>query len=235
MFKNNIAFKPKLIWMIFILLVATAFIPPNSKKVLFFGDSITYNGTSWEGAYINLISRYAKESGISDAEFIGSGVPGDRVTDLYLRMEKDVLSQNPDIVVIFIGVNDIWHKILSGTGTDYKKFGLFYDALVKRLQNQNIQVMLCTPSTIGEKKDFTNECDGDLNKYSQWIRNYAVENNIPLVDLRKAFLDYEVKNNTENKEKGVLTADGVHLKPEGSKLVANEMWKKLKEVINNKH
>ena len=231
MYKNKFVINAKLIWIVFILLVASAFSPPKSKKVLFFGDSITYNGTSWDGAYINLISKYAKESGINDAEFIGSGVPGDRVTDLYLRVEKDVLSQSPDIVVIFIGVNDIWHKILSGTGTDYKKFGLFYDALVKKLQDQDIQVILCTPTTIGEKKDFTNECDGDLNKYSQWIRDYAVKNNIPLVDLRKAFLDYNLKNNAENKEKGVLTADGVHLKPEGSKLVAGEIWKVLKERL----
>lgn len=230
MHQNKTTLNAKLFWIISILLMASAFSPPNTKKVLFFGDSITYNGTSWEGAYINLISKYAKENGISDAEFIKSGIPGDRVTDLYLRVERDVLSQDPDIVVIFIGVNDIWHKILSGTGTDYRKFGLFYDALVKKLQDQNIQVILCTPTTIGEKTDFTNECDGDLNKYSQWIRDYATKNNIPLVDLRNAFLDYNLKNNTENKEKGILTADGVHLKPEGSMLVADEIWKKLKEI-----
>lgn len=212
-------------------LVFTSF-NTDKKKVLFFGDSITYNGTSWDGAYINLIAKYAKDEGFTDTEFIGSGVPGDRVTDLYLRMGKDVLAQSPDIVVIFIGVNDIWHKILSGTGTDYRKFGLFYDALVKKLQSKNIRVVLCTPTTIGEKKDFTNECDGDLNKYSQWIRDYAAENEIPLVDLRKTFLDYELKNNTENKEKGVLTADGVHLKPEGSKLVANTIWEKLKVFMH---
>ena len=221
----------KLSILLIITLIFTSF-NSDKKKVLFFGDSITYNGTSWDGAYINLIAKYAKESEISDVEFIGSGVPGDRVTDLYLRLEKDVLSQNPDIVVIFIGVNDIWHKILSGTGTDYKKFGLFYDALVNKLQDQTIQVILCTPTTIGEKTDFTNECDGDLNKYSQWIRDYAEANKIPHVDLRKAFLDFNLKKNMGNMEKGVLTADGVHLKPEGSKLVAKEIWKIVKSEIN---
>jgi lysophospholipase L1-like esterase len=229
--KNKSYSITKLVWIASILLAVFSFSPPKAKKVLFFGDSITYNGTSWDGAYINLIAKYAKENEISDAEFIGSGVPGDRVTDLYLRVEKDVLAQSPDIVVIFIGVNDIWHKILSGTGTDYKKFGKFYDALVIKLQNQNIQVVLCTPATIGEKTDFTNECDGDLNKYSQWIRDYASENNIPLVDLRKAFLDHNLKNNTDNKEKGILTADGVHLKPDGSKLVADEIWKELRAIL----
>ena len=219
-----------------VALVLLTFISFNNgveKKVIFFGDSITYNGTSWEGAFINLIAKYAKEEGFNNTDFIGSGVPGDRVTDLYLRLERDVLSQSPDIVVIYIGVNDIWHKTLSGTGTDYKKFGLFYDAVVKKLHEQNIQVIICTPTTIGEKTDLTNECDGDLNKYSQWIRDYTKLNDIPLVDLRKTFLQYNLENNTENKEKGVLTADGVHLKPEGDKLVADEIWRVLKTCLTS--
>ncbi|HMI77341.1 MAG TPA: SGNH/GDSL hydrolase family protein, partial [Ferruginibacter sp.] len=78
---------------------------------------------------------------------------------------------------------------------------------------------------IGEKTDFTNELDGDLNKYCNIIRGIAAKNNLPLVDLRKAFLEYNLKYNTANKESGILTTDRVHLNPRGNKLVADEMWK----------
>jgi lysophospholipase L1-like esterase len=37
-------------------------------------------------------------------------------------MEEDVLEKMPDVVVIYIGVNDIWHKTLLRTGTDADKF-----------------------------------------------------------------------------------------------------------------
>lgn len=218
--------------LLLMLSIIMAFKSSGNKKVLFFGDSITYNGTSWEGAYINLTASFATEAGYKAIDFIGSGVPGDRVTDLYLRMEKDVLSKSPDIVVLLVGINDVWHKIRSGTGTDYTKFGLFYDAIVNELQSKGIKVVVCTPSTIGEKTDFTNECDGDLNKYSQWIRAYATEKNLPLVDLRKAFLTYNISHNKNNNEKGILTADGVHLKPKGSELVAEEIWKILEKEIS---
>ena len=52
-----------------------------------------------------------------------------------------------------------------------------------------------------------------------------MKNGLPLVDLRKAFLDYNLKNNSENKESGILTGDRVHLNEKGNQVVAEEMWK----------
>jgi lysophospholipase L1-like esterase len=51
---------------------------------------------------------------------------------------------------------------------------------------------------------------------------------LQLVDLRKAFLEYNLKNNPENKDRGILTADRVHLNAAGNQLVADEIWKKIK-------
>jgi lysophospholipase L1-like esterase len=163
-------------------------------------------------------------------EFIGAGIGGNKVYDLYLRLEKDVLSKNPDIVIIFIGVNDVWHKRTHGTGTDADKFEQFYTALIEKLQEKNIKVVLATPAVIGEKTDFSNELDGDLNKYSSIIRGLAKTYSLPLVDLRQAFLDYNTKNNTENKEAGILTSDRVHLNANGNQFVAAEMWKVIKTL-----
>src|SRR5207237_6619792 len=126
------------------------------------------------------------------------------------------LSKSPKIVVIYIGVNDVWHKKTSGTGTDADKFEKFYRAIITKLEASNAKVIVCTPATIGEKNDFSNELDGDLNKYCNIIRNMATGLDVPLVDLRKAFLDYEVKNNTNNEDKGILTVYGVHLNDKGN-------------------
>jgi lysophospholipase L1-like esterase len=197
------------------------------ERIVFFGDSITQAGVGPKG-YITVLKDMVNAKGLSNKyELIGAGIGGNKVYDLYLRLEDDVLAKDPSTVVIWIGVNDVWHKRSSGTGTDADKFERFYNAIIKKLKAKNIKVLLCTPAVIGEKTDYTNELDGDLNKYAAIIRQIAAANNCELIDLRKAFLDYNLVNNKENQEKGILTTDRVHLNDAGNKLVAEEMYKHL--------
>jgi isoamyl acetate esterase len=214
-----------------VLLVLTSFTyPMQKKKIIFFGDSITEAGVK-PGGYITKVSDLAVSENLSGKyDFIGAGIGGNKVYDLYLRLESDVLSKNPDVVIIFIGVNDVWHKRTYGTGTDADKFEKFYTALIKKLQEKNIKVVLCTPAAVGEKTDYSNELDGDLNRYSSIIRSLAKNNNLPIIDLRNVFLEYNKKFNTENKEAGILTSDRVHLNEKGNQVVAEEMWKVIKTL-----
>jgi isoamyl acetate esterase len=210
---------------VFILM---SFSQVQKKKVIFFGDSITQAGVNPGGYIVKVGEMAAKDNQSSAYDFIGAGIGGNKVYDLYLRMDDDVLSKNPDVVIIYIGVNDVWHKQSHGTGTDYDKFEKFYNALIAKLQAKNIKLILATPAVIGERTDFSNQLDGDLNRYSSLIRSIAEKNKLPLVDLRKSFLDYNLKNNPENKESGILTSDRVHLNEKGNELVAAEMWKAIK-------
>jgi lysophospholipase L1-like esterase len=199
----------------------------QKQRVIFFGDSITQAAVQPKG-YITVMGNMLKQKGLADRyELIGAGVSGNKIYDLYLRIEEDVLAKNPDVVFIYVGVNDVWHKRSSGTGTDADKFEKFYNAVIKKLKDKNIKVILCTMATIGERTDFSNEQDGDLNYYANIIRQIAKNNNCPLVDLRKAFLDYNLANNKENKDRGTLTTDRVHLNEKGNQLVAEEMLKAL--------
>lgn len=214
--------------LVFAIIVLCAFTNFQKKqRIVFFGDSITQAGVQPTG-YITKLGELFKQKGISNNyELVGAGIGGNKVYDLYLRMEDDVLSKNPDIVVIWVGVNDVWHKRSSGTGTDADKFEKFYNAIIKKFQAKNIKLFLCTPAAIGERTDFSNELDGDLNRYSSIIRSIAQKNSCGLIDLRKAFLDYNLQNNKENKESGILTNDRVHLNEKGNQFVAEEMMKVL--------
>jgi lysophospholipase L1-like esterase len=202
-------------------------IQPKSTKVVFFGDSITQAGAKPGGYIVKMKDALTQKSLGSQYDLIGAGIGGNKVYDLYLRMEDDVLSLNPDVVFIWVGVNDVWHKQSSGTGTDPDKFEKFYTAIINKLLDKHIRVILCTPAVIGEKTDFTNQQDGDLNAYSQIIRNLAQKWHCGLVDLREIFHNYELKNNPGNKESGILTVDRVHLTEAGNQLVAEKMLEAL--------
>lgn len=79
-------------------------------------------------------------------ELMGAGIGGNKVYDLYLRTEQDVLSKNPDMVVIWVGVNDVWHKRSHGTGTDADKFEKFYTAIIKNTTAESQSSALHTSS-----------------------------------------------------------------------------------------
>ena len=199
----------------------------QKKRVIFFGDSITEAGVK-PGGYISVLGDLMKQKGLDqNFELQGAGIGGNKVYDLYLRLDEDVLGKKPDVVVIWVGVNDVWHKSSYGTGTDEDKFEKFYTAIIKKLQAANVQVIVCTPAAIGERTDFTNSQDGDLNQYSQIIRNVAQKNNCKVIDLRKVFLDYNIANNKANQASGTLTTDGVHLNEKGNGLVAEQMLSAL--------
>lgn len=198
-------------------------------KVIFFGDSITELAVKNKG-YINVLKNLLNNEKESNFEIVGSGISGNKIYDLYLRLETDVLNLNPDIVIIFVGVNDVWHKSLLGTGTDENKFILFYEAIIQKLKSKGIKIALTTPALIGEKKNCTNKHDGELNSYSQIIRDLAAKHNLFLCDLRKDFQDYILLNNIENLSKGILTTDGVHLNEKGNEFAAKKFLELIKSI-----
>ncbi|MBU2526877.1 MAG: SGNH/GDSL hydrolase family protein [Bacteroidetes bacterium] len=208
-----------------LLLISLFMITPiqKPKRIVFFGDSITEMGTQTNG-YISLLKAKANAQVF---EFIGAGIGGDKVYDLYLRLENDVLKHQPDIVFIYVGINDVWHKSDFGTGTDLDKFEKFYRAIIRKIQAQGAQVICVTPTFIGEKWDASNPQDGDLNAYAKTIKKIAKSTESGLVDLRTIFLEYSRTHNPENLEKGILTTDRVHLNETGNQLVAEAFLEAL--------
>lgn len=201
-----------------VLITMSSFNIPQQEKVVFFGDSITELGIK-EGGYVDLLK---KDPFYSNWDLVGKGISGNKVYDLYLRLDKDVIQLKPTHVVVFIGVNDVWHKSLLGTGTDYDKFIKFYQAIIDEIKASGAEAILVTPAVIGELKGASNPMDKDLDKYSEAIRNLALKNNTKICDLRKIFLTYIEEHNTQNNSKNVLTYDGVHLNAQGNALVARE-------------
>lgn len=200
----------------------------KGDKIVFLGDSITQGGGGPKG-YVTLIKNALNEKhkdlGI---EVVNAGISGNKVPDLQRRLDKDVISKKPTLVVIYIGINDVWHGLNDPVkGTSKEKFEEGLREIIGKIQSAGARVVLCTPTVIGEKTGGANKADSRLDEYSDISRKIAKELKLPLCDLRKAFVDNLKESNKENKERGVLTSDTVHLNEGGNKVVAETMLKAI--------
>lgn len=205
----------------------------KGNTVVFLGDSITREG-ALENGYISLASQaIEKEYPEKEITLIGAGIGGHKVSNCLKRLQKDVLDKEPDVVVIFIGINDVWHwthpQVVArgGKGTERGDFEKGLQSMIQQIEAKKARVILCTPTVIGEKHDGSNELDQMLDDYSEISRKVAKQSEVQLLDLRKLFLDYLKKHNSENREKGVLTRDAVHLNAKGNEFLAGLMLEAL--------
>ena len=198
----------------------------KGERIIFFGDSITEQGVKPNG-YVTIVGGDLKTRYPDLAiEIIGAGVSGNKVPDLQKRLSRDVIERKPTTVVIYIGINDVWHWNLNNIkGTTKEEFEGGLREIIARIQYSGAEVVLCTPTVIGEKRDSSNSQDAMLNEYSAISRKVAKDRGIRLCDLHSAFVAYLAEHNMENKGEGILTTDGVHLNDEGNKLVAKELLK----------
>ncbi len=190
----------------------------SGDRIVFLGDSITQQGVTPQG-YVTKV-RQVLDSGRfgENIEVIGAGISGNRVPDLLERLQRDVLDHNPTLVVVYIGINDVWHWD-AGRGTSADDFRTGLHTLVQQLREKNTRVLLCTPTVIGEKTQDQNPHDAMLNAYADITRAVAREEKVDLLDLRHYFLAWLETENADQLEQGVLTSDGVHLNDHGNLLL----------------
>lgn len=71
-------------------------------KLAFYGDSLT-DGNDYPEYVINTLNKAYPGHNFS---FVNAGVCGNRASDLVDRLDRDILSQKPDLTFILIGTND---------------------------------------------------------------------------------------------------------------------------------
>lgn len=200
----------------------------SQHRIVFFGDSITELGVKPNG-YVTLIRDSLEHAGRS-AAVTGAGISGNKIGDLLARVDRDVMPHRPTVVVIYIGINDVWHYAFASrglSGTPKEAFDAGLRSLIATLQATGAQTVLCTPTVIGERKDGANTYDAMLEEYSAVSRDVAAGTGTALCDLRREFTSYIQANNPDNASKNILTYDGVHLNDSGNALVARTMLQTL--------
>ncbi len=115
------------------------------------GDSITYNGQWWNNLREQLIVRHPELK----CDFRNLGIPGGGAGQAITRYEWDIAPIKPTVAMVMFGMNDVWRDAYISSPTDdmitgrdecLMRFLQNTDALVSRLLNDGIRVVLFTPS-----------------------------------------------------------------------------------------
>lgn len=206
----------------------------SGDKIAFLGDSITQNGNRPNG-YVTLVMNTLNKEGLG-VTHIPAGKSGNRSPDMLARLDQDVISKDPDWMVLSCGVNDVWHFTLRlGERTfqgvpleDYKKN---IREIIDKAQAADIKVLVLTSTMIGE--DPEKDTNLKLAPYNEFLREIAREKKLPLADLNldmlaalkeipdepgkaRMFGEPGYQRNIKNK----LTTDGCHMNALGNAMMA---------------
>ena len=171
----------------------------NDIKIVAIGDSITY-GFPYEPtlSWLNLAAE-----GLN-IDYINGGINGDTTDGMLNRFGHDVLRYTPSHVIIMGGTNDARFGI-----TVNKVIDNIGDMVGLAVQKGIIPILgLPIPCN-----DLTEE--KLLEQYREKMRQYAVDNNIEVIDFNKGMIDESCVD-----IKTSLLCDGVHPNTAGYEIMA---------------
>lgn len=202
-------------------------------KILFQGDSITDAGRDRSDPH-NLGEGYPKYAAENiaeafpdmDFEFVNLGISGNQTIDLVNRLEEDFIAQQPDVVSILIGINDVWHRAATKEWLSDEKFEENYRTVLKAIKARtNAKILIIEPFLIPvEDKLFFRE---DLDPKIQIVRKLARE-------YADAFLPMDglLAAGYIGTEPTVYAADGVHPTEEGARFIGDYYLEAVCDLID---
>ena len=205
-------------------------------KIVFTGDSITHAFRIEEelnplylygmGFVRDVIGELIMEDP-TGYEFVNTGICGNRSIDLYARLEKDVLSHNPDVISLLIGVNDV-HARAEGRGVDILTYETTLRKIIEETQAKlpNAKIIRLEPYiTKGFLTDGNYEDYLDVYNYAKVVKKLASEYGLIFVPLQDVINDYAQKYGAKK-----VVNDGIHPNILGAKLIAREWLKTFNKI-----
>jgi acyl-CoA thioesterase-1 len=126
-----------------------ASMPSSTEIIICFGDSLTFGTGASKG--MDYPSQLSKVLG---KPVINKGIPGDTTSSALLRLKKDVLSKNPDIVLITLGGDDLKNGVTRGITLGNLK------QIVQTIQKQGAKVIIGGLSWPGMDRGFGKGYEG---------------------------------------------------------------------------
>lgn len=168
---------------------------------------------------------------------LNKGIGGNNTHDLLNRIDQDVLAENPDLVILMAGSNDMLN---SRKFVSYARFEQNYRHLIRQLQSRNIRVVLMSPPPVDtgylfQRHDhslFADAPNAKLDSVNRLIRQLAQSHQVHYIDIYQAFQEKNSPNRQPQSliinEANLGIADGLHPTREGYQLIAAQVYAYLK-------
>lgn len=187
---------------------------------VFAGDSITDAGrrTDADGlgdGYVRLLEPEVRAEG---GRVVNAGISGNRVRDLLTRWETDVMAESPDVLTIYVGVNDTWRRFDEGDETTPEAFEADYRVLLDRAKSAGVRDIVLVEPYLLPVRDEQELWLEDLSAKQSVVRALAAEYAAALVPLHGILTELAAGDNAR------IAPDGVHPKPEGNRAIA-QAWR----------
>jgi lysophospholipase L1-like esterase len=236
-------------------LVAQTRAPQEPIRIVTLGDSTTASYRDWAPqvarVYSDCLPQALSAHGLV-VKVVNAGIGDTTTRDAVARLDRDVRSHHPNLVVVQFGINDSWidadqgKKLPRLTRAEYRA-NLRY--ILQTLQADGAQLVLMTPNPMRWSdpfyiKVFTEQpglldtrdvrgIDKLLDLYAQDARDVAHSEQVALVDVFQAFEDYGNKpgNNINNI---LLSGDGIHPNQAGQDLVCEKLAPRLAGMLSHR-
>jgi lysophospholipase L1-like esterase len=178
---------------------------------------------------------------------VNKGVNGEQSFEMLARFKRDVIDEHPDIVIIWGFINDIFRSSREGIDPTLERTRRSIITMVDIARANGIKPVVATEVTIRGRsgiketlaswigrlrgvesyQDYVNRC---VLKTNQWIKEYAREQGIPILDFQPLLADEEGR-----RKKEYAAADGSHLSAAAYKRLAEYADKYIGSWSQNGH
>jgi len=213
--------------------------PEGVKSIACLGDSITQGYFDEDGlGWVTRLGKLLNEDKPLSYNTRNFGISGDTIFDAWHNLLSQVTHNNPDILIIKIGVNDVCIR----EGLRPESFQISRaDSMAKWIKilthakAKNYKTIVVGPLPVEqdvirfdaweeEKKmgqtSFRYE-QSAIENYNNDLEKLCEQNNIPFIRLFETWKESDISS---------LLIDGLHPNAKGHKLLAQQIFEKFKEI-----
>jgi lysophospholipase L1-like esterase len=221
-------------------------------RIVAFGDSTTAAAKDWapeiREVYADCLPGRLRSAGVR-AVVTNAGLGDTTTRDAVQRLDRDVRSHQPQIVVVQFGINDSWIDVDLGSTQPRLTRAEFRNnlrAIIRILRRDGARVLLMTPNPMRWSDPFylkafadhpglldtrdVRGLDAILEQYVGDVRSVAASEHVPLVDIYQAFEAYDHEPGRSVSEL-LLAGDGIHPNQAGQALVCRLLADRLERLI----
>ncbi|REJ89538.1 MAG: lysophospholipase [Planctomycetota bacterium] len=179
-------------------------------RIVCFGDSVTgvYYHTGSRRAYTDMLGLgIDRVFPRADVTTINAGISGNTTSDGLARIQRDVLDQNPALVTVMFGLNDMTRVPLEDYRTNL-------ETIVDKCRAAGAEVVLCTPNAVFDTPGRARE---KLVDYCEVVRSVGRDMDVPVCDWYAAGEDWR---ETDPRAWRLTMSDAIHPNMDGHQQIA---------------